>query len=76
MSHSEKKYLYVNPLGGYEDTSFNNVQILRNSLKTADARVKDSKILNESHYLRLSVWSIAAGVSIIALLIMIKNIRS
>ena len=38
-------------------------------------RVEDSKIQNESHYMQLTIWSITAGISIIALLILIKGVN-
>mgnify|MGYP001246435533 CR=1 FL=1 len=73
---SGANYLYVDPLGGHKDISYNNVDILKKSTRTLDARVEDSKLQNQSHYLQLSVWSVTAGISIIALLILLRGVNS
>ena len=40
---STKKHIYVNPLGGVKEMEYNNVEKLKNSTRTVNARVEDSK---------------------------------
>ena len=69
------KHYYVNPLGKETPISYNNTNKLKNSIRTVNARVDDSELRNKSHYLQLSIWSITAGISILALLLLIKKIN-
>ena len=48
---STKKHIYVNPLGGVKEIDYNNVEKLKSSTRTINARVEDSKLQNQSHYL-------------------------
>ena len=75
MTSSSNKHLYVNPLGEITPIKYNNVEKLKNSVRTTNGRVDDSKIQNESHYMQLTIWSITAGISIIALLISIRGVN-
>lgn len=68
------KKLYVNPLGAVKEIDYNNIGELKNSVRTVNARVDDSKLRNESHHIQLSIWSISAGISIIALLLLIRGV--
>ena len=68
--------IYVNPLGGVTNIDYNNVKKLKNSTRTINARVEDSKLQNESHYLQLSIWSLTTGLSIIALLLLLRELNS
>mgnify|MGYP001459327941 CR=1 FL=1 len=68
------KQLYVNPLGGYKEIDYNNTGQLKNSVRTVNARVDDSKLRNKSHHIQLSMWSISAGISIIAFLLLIRGV--
>jgi len=70
-----KKYLYVNPIGDHTHIEYNNVNKLRKSFNTINARLEDSELQSKNHYKLLSIWSITAGISIIALLIFIRKIR-
>ena len=69
-----KKQLYVNPLGAVKEIDYNNTSELKNSVRTVNARVDDSKLRNKSHHIQLSIWSISAGISILALLLLIKGV--
>lgn len=69
-----KKQLYVNPLGAVKEIDYNNTSELKNSVRTVNARVDDSKLRNKSHHIQLSIWSISAGISIIALLLLIRGV--
>lgn len=71
-----ERYLYVNPLGETQDISYNNVSKLKNSMKIINARLEDSKLQNKSHHLHLSIWSVTAGLSIIALLLLLRGINN
>ncbi len=71
-----KKQIYVNPLGGVKEIDYNNIDKLKNSNITVNARVVDSKLQNESHYIQLSIWSITAGISIIAFLLLLRGLNS
>lgn len=75
MSVKAKTQLYVDPIGHTDQTKleYNNVDKLKRGSITVDARIEDSKVANEAHYLQLSIWSITAGISIVALLILIKQ---
>tara|TARA_B100000900_G_C20580888_1_gene717485 strand:+ start:1267 stop:1494 length:228 start_codon:yes stop_codon:yes gene_type:complete len=73
---SSKKNIYVNPLGGVKEIDYNNVEKLKNSVRTINARVEDSKLQNQSHYLQLSIWSVTTGISIIALLLLLRRVNS
>jgi len=75
MSAKAKTQLYVDPIGQTDVTNlqYNNVDKLKKGAITVDARIVDSKLANEAHYLQLSIWSITAGISIIALLILIRE---
>ena len=73
---STKKHIYVNPLGGVTEMEYNNVEKLKNSTRIVNARVEDSKLQNESHYLQLSIWSVTTGISIIALLLLLRGVNS
>lgn len=75
MSKSGKKHLYVNPLGGIKEIDYNNVNKLKKSVNTINARLNDSELLNKNHYMQLSIWSISAGISIIALLILLRTMK-
>lgn len=75
MTSSSYKHLYVNPLGEITPIKYNNVEKLKNTVRTTNARVDDSKIQNESHYMQLTIWSMTAGISIIALLILIRGVN-
>tara|TARA_B110000008_G_C16924496_1_gene546149 strand:+ start:584 stop:817 length:234 start_codon:yes stop_codon:yes gene_type:complete len=75
MTSSSNKHLYVNPLGEITPIKYNNVEKLKSSVRTNNARVEDSEIQNESHYLQLTIWSITAGISIITLLILIRGVN-
>ena len=66
--------IYVNPLGGVTNIDY-NVKT-KNSTRTINARVEDSKLQNESHYLQLSIWSLTTGLSIIALLLLLRELNS
>ena len=68
------KQLYVNPLGGIKIIDYNNTSQLKNSVRTVNARVDDSKLRNKSHHIQLSMWSISAGISIIAFLLLIRGV--
>jgi len=68
------KQLYVNPLGAVKEIDYNNTSQLKNSIRTVNARVDDSKLRNKSHHIQLSIWSISAGISIIALLLLIRGV--
>ena len=74
---TEPKYKYYNPLGTYEgDISYNNIGMLKNSIKNIDARFEDSKIQNTSHHIQLSIWSLTAGISIISLLLLLRQLNN
>lgn len=77
MSASAKTELYVDPLGQTDDTEleYNNVNKLKKSAITVDARIVDSKLANEAHLLQLSIWSITAGISIVAVLMLIREVK-
>tara|TARA_B100000780_G_scaffold22887_1_gene14646 strand:- start:692 stop:913 length:222 start_codon:yes stop_codon:yes gene_type:complete len=68
------KQLYVNPLGAVKEIDYNNTSQLKNSVRTVNARVDDSKLRNKSHHIQLSMWSISAGISIIAFLLLIRGV--
>tara|TARA_B110000444_G_scaffold43272_1_gene39145 strand:- start:7231 stop:7455 length:225 start_codon:yes stop_codon:yes gene_type:complete len=74
MSVKAKTQLYVDPIGQTDlaNLQFNNVNKLKKSSITVDARIEDSKLANEARYLELSIWSLTAGISIITLLILIR----
>jgi hypothetical protein len=67
--------IYIDPLGGKTDISGNNFKKLKNSIKTINARVEDSKLQHQTHYLHLSIWSVTTGISIIVLLILLRRIN-
>ena len=73
---SSNKHIYVNPLGHVKYIDYNNVGKLKTSTTTVNARVEDSKIQNDSHYLQLSIWSVTAGISIIAFLLLLRGVNS
>ena len=73
---SSNKHIYVNPLGDWKQINHNNVDKLKTSTRTVNARVEDSKIQNESHYLQLSIWSVTAGISIIGFLLLLRGVNS
>tara|TARA_Y100000389_G_scaffold90707_1_gene87271 strand:- start:5056 stop:5283 length:228 start_codon:yes stop_codon:yes gene_type:complete len=73
---SSKKHIYVNPLGDVKNIDYNNVGKLKTTTTTVNARVEDSKIQNDSHYLQLSIWSVTAGISIIAFLLLLRGVNS
>ena len=73
---SSKKNIYVNPLGGVKEIDYNNVEKLKSSTRIINARVQDSKLQNQSHYLQLSIWSVTTGISIIALLLLLRGVNS
>jgi hypothetical protein len=77
MSASAKTELYVNPLGQTDETKlqYNNVSKLKKAGITVDARIVDSKLSNEAHLLQLSIWSITAGISIVVVLMLIRDIE-
>ena len=73
---SSKKNIYVNPLGDVKNIDYNNVGKLKTTTTSVNARVEDSKIQNDSHYLQLSIWSVTAGISIIAFLLLLRGVNS
>jgi len=73
---SSKKHIYVNPLGDVKNIDYNNVGKLKTTTTSVNARVEDSKIQNDSHYLQLSIWSVTAGISIIAFLLLLRGVNS
>lgn len=73
---SSNKHIYVNPLGDVKNIDYNNVGKLKTTTTTVNARVEDSKIQNDSHYLQLSIWSVTAGISIIAFLLLLRGVNS
>jgi|TARA_B110000259_G_scaffold90984_1_gene105629 hypothetical protein len=77
MSASAKTELYVDPLGQTDETKleYNNVSKLKKAAITVDARIVDSKLANEAHLLQLSIWSITAGISIVAVLMLIREVK-
>jgi hypothetical protein len=77
MPTKTKTQLYVNPIGQTDETNlqYNNVDKLKKAAITVDARIEDTKLANEAHYLQLSIWSITAGISIIAVLILIREVK-
>ncbi len=73
MSHV---YNYVNPLGEVIDISYNNIGKLRNTVNTRNAQVKDSEQKNESNNFQLTMWSIVASLLILALVILLRNVKN
>ena len=73
---SNNKHIYVNPLGGVKEINYNNVEKLKSSTRTINARVEDSKLQNQSHHLQLSIWSFTTGISIIAFLLLLRGVNS
>ena len=74
--YKNSNFLYINPIGEYKDISYNNIEILKNSNKYTKLRLEDSEKINDYNYLTLSIWSMIGGVSIILLLILLKNVRN
>ena len=85
---TKKDTIYINPLGKIEEkrdtgtlatnspmTYNNNINKLKKSIGTINARVEDTKLSSESHYMQLSLWSISAGISILGLLLLIRSVK-
>ena len=72
---SSTNLFYVNPLGGITDISYNNVGSYIKNKSTIDARLEDSIKKTESNNLQLYIWSFSAGISILILLIILRNLK-
>tara|TARA_B100000900_G_scaffold406372_3_gene417295 strand:+ start:1106 stop:1330 length:225 start_codon:yes stop_codon:yes gene_type:complete len=72
---SSTNLFYVNPLGGTTDISYNNVGSYIKNKSTIDARLEDSIKKSESNNLQLYIWSFSAGISILILLIILRNLN-
>ena len=72
---SSTNLFYVNPLGGITDISYNNVGSYIKNKSTIDARLEDSIKKTESNNLQLYIWSFSAGISILILLIILRNLN-
>ena len=71
--------IYINPIGEvkqkYYDFSYNNLQNYINNKETINARLEDSIKKSESNNLQLYIWSFSAGISILILLIILRNLN-
>ena len=66
---------YVNPLGEIKDISYNNVGSFRKNVQTRKAQLDDSKKKYESNNMQFIIWSIVAAILILAMTVLLRNIK-
>tara|TARA_B100001093_G_scaffold503412_1_gene557763 strand:+ start:4802 stop:5023 length:222 start_codon:yes stop_codon:yes gene_type:complete len=67
--------LYVNPLGEVENIDNNDIFSLINNSTTINAKIKNSEKKINLSYIELVSWSTILGISIILILVLLRNIN-
>ena len=73
---ASKKPDYMNPMGNLVEVDYNNVNKLKKNIPTRRAQLEDTIKRNEGTNNELILWSITSGILILAVLGMLKNIKS
>tara|TARA_B100000287_G_C20547940_1_gene747294 strand:+ start:594 stop:824 length:231 start_codon:yes stop_codon:yes gene_type:complete len=74
---SEYNNLYVDPLGNFnENINYNYIDNFKKNKDTINARINDINIKFKSNKYILTSWSIVAGLFILILLMLLRNINN
>ena len=74
---SEYNNLYVDPLGNFnENINYNYIDNFKKNKDTINARINDINKKFKSNKYILTTWSIVAGLFILILLMLLRNINN
>ena len=74
---SEYNNLYVDPLGNFnENINYNYIDKFKKNKDTINARINDINKKFKSNKYILTSWSIVAGLFILILLMLLRNINN
>lgn len=74
---SKNNNFYVDPLGNInEDIKYNYVNDFKKNKNTINARIDDINKKFKSSKYNLTIWSIVAGIFILILLILLRNMNN